>query len=521
MDLAELKQRWRQWIEKNIGGPEDRLEIAMHAAISALSQGQRPDEAAAAARQAASTWQETQAPRGVPNTLYDYVLAAAIAPPNATYDPNEPSLPPFFANRENLDENTPSEISAEDLNGLRLADDALDVTLSHFAWRYAAIIGIIEVVPRFERHRTVSEGYALQFLTPAMIKADRQRFPQFLHELEGPPVFDNKQAVSFMVEMSDTPVPLCYFVLVREWPGGRSVRDLCNAWAAVKHAMSPAKDGVGMPPTARLNPIRIIDRRRRLLQEMAPEREVAFAAKETRTPAVATTLEPGRGFIRGRVAALKQRQERAFTNSITYPTGYQVVKTSYGLVWDFRLERSAPDGTPLQPIAVELRSHASWLRFGPDTKGFEGSVLNGDEVDVDARHYKPGKLLKIEQVRNLTSNSIVRATGSSPSPVFAAANTEKYSVIRGRVTTMQQRLDRPAVRIMVWSFRVQRTGPNGSLLPLVEVEMRSPKFEGSIVVGDEVELDASGYRTGDTVLVKQVRVLSSNSVARVRRGIWS
>jgi hypothetical protein len=194
---------------------------------------------------------------------------------------------------------------------------------------------------------------------------------------------------------------------------------------------------------------------------------------------------------------------------------------AFSLVWDFRLERSAPDGRPLQPIAVELRSHASLFRFGPDTKGFEGSILNGDEVEVDARHHKPGKLLKVEQVRNVTSNSVVRVRGSSPSSVFAPARTEKYSVIRGRVTTIHQRLDRPAAGIMVWSFRVQRTGPNGSLLPLVEVEMRSAKFEGSIVVGDEVELDASGCRTGDTVSVKKVRILSSNSVVRVRRGIGS
>jgi hypothetical protein len=146
-------------------------------------------------------------------------------------------------------------------------------------------------------------------------------------------------------------------------------------------------------------------------------------------------------------------------------------------------------------------------------------VFNGDEVEVDAHHYKPGRVLKVKQVWNLTSNSVVRVRGSSPSRVFAAlaaTNMEKYGVIRGRVTAIQQRVDSPMESMMVWSFRVQRTGPDGSLLCLVECEMRSRRFEGSIAMGDEVELDASGYRTGDTVHVKRVRNLSSDSVVRVR-----
>jgi hypothetical protein len=385
MNLAELKERWRQWVERNIGGPEGRLEIALHAAMSALSQGKSPGEAAAAARQAASN---------------------------------------------------------------------------------------IEIAGRV-----------------------RQQWRDWIERNIGGP---------------EGRIRIAMHAAVSAISQGKSPDE---AAAAARQAASAWHETQV--------PALLEEQVRSKIEVIAPERQVA-APKETRTPAVATTPAPRRGFIRGRVAAFQWRQERAFTNSITYPTGYQVgAKTGFSLVWDFRLERSAPDGTPLQPIAVELRSHASLFRFGTDTKGFEGSVLNGDEVEVDARHYKPGKLLKVEQVRNLTSNSVVRVRGSSPSSVFAPASAEKYSVIRGRVTTIFQRLDRPAVGIMVWSFRVQRTGPHGSLLPLVEVEMRSNRFEGSIVVGDEVELDASGYRTGDTVSVKKVRILSSNSVVRVRRGIGS
>jgi hypothetical protein len=247
----------------------------------------------------------------------------------------------------------------------------------------------------------------------------------------------------------------------------------------------------------------------------AAARQAASVWKELLVPLAAATPDPHGRLFRGRVAGMQQRQEMLSFFWVGRGQG-----APYSLVWDFRLERNAPDGTPLPPMAIELRSPGHF--FFRSTKGFEGSLLNGDQVEVDGRHYKPGRVLQVEQLRNLTSNSVVRIRGSSPSRVFAAsasANTEKYSVIRGRVTTMQQRLDRPGGYvdgIMVWSFRLQQTQPAGRPAPLVEVEMRSRAFEGSIAVGDELEVDARGYRAGDIVRVKRVRNLSSNSMVRVR-----
>jgi hypothetical protein len=182
------------------------------------------------------------------------------------------------------------------------------------------------------------------------------------------------------------------------------------------------------------------------------------------------------------------------------------------LVWDFRLERRASDGAPEPAIAIELRC--------PALKGLEGSVFNGDELEVDGRHYKPGKTLKVDQVHNLTSNTIVRVRGSSPSRILANPRAERYGVIRGRVTAAQENRDVADARIIVRSFRLQRTGPDGGSLPVVEVEMRSRGFEGSIANGDEVELDASSYKAGHIVGVKQLWNVSSNSVVKARRSIF-
>ena len=246
-------------------------------------------------------------------------------------------------------------------------------------------------------------------------------------------------------------------------------------------------------------------------------REAASAWQTARAPAVAPTPEPHGGCIRGRVAAMQQRQEIAGFRIAQYNWN-RYAGQPYTLIWDFRLERNAPDGTPLAPVAVEMVSKGS---MWGTSKGFKGSVLNGDEVEVDGRDYQPGRVLRVEQVWNLTSNSIVRERGSAPSRIFAALaaeNTERYDVIRGRVVVMQQRQDRPGHtrQIMDWAFRVQQTRSDGSLRPLVEVEMRSDKFEGSIAVGDEIEVDGRDYSSGDVLSVKQVRNLSSNSVVHVR-----
>jgi hypothetical protein len=193
----------------------------------------------------------------------------------------------------------------------------------------------------------------------------------------------------------------------------------------------------------------------------------------------------------------------------------------YTLVWAFRLDRAASDGTPLPSTAVELRSPSGGF-WGSATKGIHGSLLNGDLVAVDARRYKTGEVLQIKQLWNFETRSFVWAipVGSWRSHVFAPLiklSPEKYGVIRGRVIAMQQRLTRPGYYLYsptTWSFRVQRKGPDGSALPTIAVEMQARSFKGSLTPGDEVEVDARGYKSGDLVIVQKIRNLTSNSVVR-------
>ena len=245
----------------------------------------------------------------------------------------------------------------------------------------------------------------------------------------------------------------------------------------------------------------------------AAARQAASTWEAQKVVVPATPTPPG--LTRGHVTGLQQRQE-VYGRMHTQWQG----QTPYSLVWDFRLARSpSPDGQPQPPIGVEFRSPSGGY-WGSTTKGIVGSILNGDEVFVDTRDCKPGELLRVKEVWNLTTNSCVRVRGSSQSRVFAplTVKAEKYGIMRGRITALQQRQERPGMIYSrtIWSFRLQRTGPDGGLLPLVEVEMLSREFEGSLAAGDEVELDASRSKAGDVVAVKQVRNLSSNSVVRQR-----
>jgi hypothetical protein len=141
-------------------------------------------------------------------------------------------------------------------------------------------------------------------------------------------------------------------------------------------------------------------------------------------------------------------------------------------------------------------------------------------VAVDARGYKPGEVLRVKELWNFTTRSFVRARGSGRSRVFdplVKLNEEKYDIIRGHVVALQQRQDRPGVNWspIVWSFRLQRNGPNARPLPPVDVELRGHFLRGSLVTGDEVELDASGFNSGDVVSVRKLRNLTANTVVKV------
>ena len=106
---------------------------------------------------------------------------------------------------------------------------------------------------------------------------------------------------------------------------------------------------------------------------------------DQRSAVAGTDTRPG--IVRGRVAALQQRQEMA-----------TMAGTPATLVWNFRVQREGSDGTQLPTVTVQMRGVS-----------FEGSIINGDEVEIKARGFKPGDVIKAREIRNLTSNSRVRA----------------------------------------------------------------------------------------------------------------
>jgi hypothetical protein len=217
--------------------------------------------------------------------------------------------------------------------------------------------------------------------------------------------------------------------------------------------------------------------------------------------------------FRGRVAGLQQRlKARRFFYIV--PQGAPPPSM---LIWNFRLERTTPAGEPLPYVDVELRSSGTIFST---SRGFKGCLLDGDCVEVDSRDYERGSILKVTQVYNLATNTVIRAGGESPLPIFKNRGTERYGVLRGQVLAAQQIQDVSKSRILIYNFRLQRSSPDGDLLPVVEVEIRGREFTGSIVDGDQVEVNGRGYKTGDVVEVKVVRNLGSNSLVKARSWLF-
>jgi hypothetical protein len=133
----------------------------------------------------------------------------------------------------------PNEISGEDLNGLRLLDKALDEALVQLVWRYRALVGIREVELGPERPLTEGERHTRQWLDPVTFEDGRQRFPQFLNQSQGQLAASEKEAVCFMMAMSDADEFVCGYIVAREFPGGRTLRDLCDLWLDAIGAMEP------------------------------------------------------------------------------------------------------------------------------------------------------------------------------------------------------------------------------------------------------------------------------------------
>jgi hypothetical protein len=77
------------------------------------------------------------------------------------------------------------------------------------------------------------------------------------------------------------------------------------------------------------------------------------------------------------------------------------------LVWDFRLERYDPNGTPLPRVAVEMR--AKYYRGG--------SINNGDVVEVWGSQSRSG-VVRVSSAKNLTAGTMIRAHNWNPSVVI-------------------------------------------------------------------------------------------------------
>ena len=88
--------------------------------------------------------------------------------------------------------------------------------------------------------------------------------------------------------------------------------------------------------------------------------------------------------LRGRVGSFRERNE--------------LMGNKYGSVWDFRVDGEDQNGGPVA-TAVEMRGIQ-----------FSGSIGEGDLVEI-AAPWKPGQIVRVKSVRNITQNSTVTASG--------------------------------------------------------------------------------------------------------------
>ena len=106
-------------------------------------------------------------------------------------------------------------------------------------------------------------------------------------------------------------------------------------------------------------------------------------------PTPGPPVQVPRGWIRGRVAGFQPRNELRGSTYIT--------------IWSFRVEQRG--GLP--PVALEMRGYA-----------FEGSITNGDEVQVRAVSGQQ-RPQRVSSLVNISSNATVRVTKKPGSWVVA------------------------------------------------------------------------------------------------------
>ncbi len=103
-----------------------------------------------------------------------------------------------------------------------------------------------------------------------------------------------------------------------------------------------------------------------------------FAPPRTKPP-----RRVSRGAIAGEVRGFNERAEAAGDKLLT--------------VWTFRLERYDKAGNRLPPVAVQM----SGMRFS-------GSINEGEWVEIPGK-FREGRVMHVQEVRNLTTNTIVKA----------------------------------------------------------------------------------------------------------------
>jgi hypothetical protein len=121
-----------------------------------------------------------------------------------------------------------------------------------------------------------------------------------------------------------------------------------------------------------------------------PSEPPSAQAQPQPDPAPRRTKPPrrvSRGAIAGEVRGFNERAEAVGDKLLT--------------VWSFRLERYDKAGNRLPPVAVQM----SGMRFS-------GSINEGEWVEV-AGKWREGQVMRVQEVRNLTTNTVVKARKAS------------------------------------------------------------------------------------------------------------
>lgn len=194
--------------------------------------------------------------------------------------------------------------------------------------------------------------------------------------------------------------------------GIRADRTHANAWYQIgrlRESQSPAEALTFYREALRLNPQHAGAMRKLGVSREADVAQSAGAPKRPDAPPTARGVAAGAspaggeghqftdapsGHLRGRVAGFQRRAEQSF-----------FLHRLYLYVWDFRVERPG-----MAPVMIEMRGFR-----------FRGDISNGDVVDI-AGDASPGRVLRVRQLLNLTTDAEIKTSyGRGPRILAAAA----------------------------------------------------------------------------------------------------